>query len=45
MKIHTFTIQFHDGARIRRSEWGRTRRDALKTLWGIYGKENFLVIA
>ena len=45
MSIHTFTIQFHDGARLTRCEWGKTRRDALRTLWGIYGKESFKVVA
>ena len=50
--ICTFLIRFNsDGAYLRRSEWGRgrndkeRRRDALKTLEGIYGKENFTVVA
>jgi hypothetical protein len=45
MSIHTFEIRFHDGAHLIRSEWGRTRKQALKTLEGIYGKGNFVVIA
>ena len=44
MSIHTFVIQFRDGARIKRTEWGRTRRQALKTLESIYGAGNFVVV-
>jgi len=45
MSIYTFTIRFKDGAYLRRTEWGKNRRDALKTLESIYGKNSFLVIA
>lgn len=44
MKIFTFVIRFHDGAHIQRSEWGRTRKQALKTLESIYGAENFQIV-
>lgn len=44
MSVHTFTIRFADGAQITRAEWGHNRRDALRTLEGIYGKENFTVV-
>ena len=37
VSVHTFTIRFNDGAHITRSEWGRSRKDALKTLRSIYG--------
>ena len=46
MKTFTFEIKFlSDGARRIRTEWGRTRRQALKTLEGIYGAESFVVLA
>lgn len=44
MKVFTFTIMFKDGAKRIRSEWGRTRKQALKTLESIYGAGNFAVI-
>lgn len=45
MSIHTFIIRFYsDGEVINRCEWGRTRLQALKTLWGIYGRDTFEVI-
>lgn len=42
-KIH---IRFPDGAHIERTEWGKNRRDALKTIESIYGKagKDFVVI-
>jgi hypothetical protein len=43
MSVFTFELRFRDGARIRRSEWGRTRKQALKTLRGIYG-DSFVVV-
>lgn len=44
MNIYTITIQFiEDKHCITRTEWGRRREDAIKTLEGIYGKENFKV--
>lgn len=45
MKIFTFVIRFKDGAHIQRSEWGRTRRQALKTLESVYGAGSFEVIS
>ena len=33
-KIH---IRFPDGAHIERAEWGKSRKDALKTIASIYG--------
>lgn len=45
MSIHTFTIRFlSDGAYRVRSEWGRTRAQALRTIEGIYGKGTFVVV-
>ena len=44
MSIHTFHIRFrNDGAHLIRTEWGKSRKDALKTLYGIYG-DTFEVI-
>ena len=45
MKIHTFKLRLSNGETITRSEWGRTRKSALRTIWGIYGRENVLVLA
>lgn len=46
MRTFTFEIRFlSDGARRIRTEWGRTRQQALKTLEGIYGKDTFVVVA
>lgn len=45
MSMFTITIRFKtDGACITRTEWGRRRRDAIRTLESIYGKENFDVL-
>lgn len=44
MKIYTFKLEVA-GEVFTRCEWGRTRLDALKTLWGIYGRENMKVKA
>lgn len=45
MSIHTFTIRFlSDGAYRVRSEWGRTRAQALRTIESIYGKGTFVVV-
>jgi hypothetical protein len=45
MSIHTITIRFiSDNRCITRTEWGRRRQDAIKTLESIYGKGNFVVI-
>ena len=45
MKIHTFKIRLVNGEEFSRCEWGKTRKSALKTLWGIYGRENMVVMA
>lgn len=42
MSIHTFRIHLANGERFTRCEWGKSRRAALKTLWGIYGRENIV---
>ena len=44
MSIFTFVIRFSDGARVQRTEWGKTRKGALRTLESIYGKGNFVVV-
>lgn len=44
MKIYTFKIVVN-GELFTHCEWGRNRQDALKTLWGIYGRENIRVVA
>lgn len=44
MEIYTFKIKIN-GEIFARTEWGNNRRDALKTLWGIYGRENLEVMA
>lgn len=44
MKIYTFTVKVN-GEIFTRTEWGKNRKDALKTLWGIYGRENMEVKA
>ena len=44
MKIWTFKIVVN-GELFTRCEWGRTRLDALKTIWGVYGRENVEVKA
>ena len=44
MKIYTFKIEVN-GEVFTRCEWGRNRADALRTLWGIYGRENVEVKA
>lgn len=45
MSIHTFKIRLNNGEVFSRCEWGRTRKSALRTLWGIYGRENMMVLA
>lgn len=42
MSIHTFKVKLVNGESFTRCEWGRTRRAALRTLWGIYGRENIV---
>ena len=45
MRTHTFKIRLANGEVFSRTEWGKTRQSALRTLWGIYGKENMMVLA
>lgn len=47
MNTFKFRIQFPDGAMIERTEWGKTRKAAFKTLCGIYGEHgiDFKVVA
>ena len=47
MKTYRFTIQFPDGMRLNRTEWGKTRKSAFKTICGIYGEpgKDFVVLA
>lgn len=47
MSMHKIRIQFPDGAQIERVEWGKNRRDALKTIASIYGQpgKDFVVIS
>ena len=40
MKTYTFNLRFKNGERIKRTEWGRSRYDAVKTLMSIYGLLN-----
>nr|DAH72126.1 MAG TPA: hypothetical protein [Caudoviricetes sp.] len=40
MNIFTFLLRFNSGEIIKRTEWGRSRYDALKTLKSIYGVLN-----
>lgn len=44
MKIHVFKILLKNGEKITRAEWGRTRKSAARTIWGIYG-DNILALA
>lgn len=37
MRIWKIRIRFNDGALIERTEWGKSRKDALKTIASIYG--------
>lgn len=37
MRTWKIRIRFNDGAQIERVEWGKSRRDALKTISSIYG--------
>lgn len=42
MSIHTFKIHLRNGETFKRCEWGRTKKSALRTLWGVYGRENIV---
>ena len=46
MSMFKFVIQFPDGARLDRTEWGKNRNDALKTIKSVYGEigKDFVVI-
>lgn len=37
MSTWKIRIRFNDGAQIERVEWGKSRKDALKTIASIYG--------
>lgn len=47
MRTWKIRIRFNDGAQIERIEWGRSWKDALKTIASIYGEvgKDFVVIA
>lgn len=46
MKTFKFRIRFHSDRKcIDRCEWGRTMKQALKTLESIYGKGTFTVVS
>ena len=44
MKIHTIIVKLKNGEVFTRTEWGRTRAAAMRTLRGVYG-ENVLSLA
>ena len=44
MKIHTFKIWLKNGEHFTRTEWGRTRNSAARTIRGIYG-DNIVALA
>lgn len=44
MKIHVFNILLKNGEKFTRAEWGRTRKSAARTLYGIYG-DNIVALA
>lgn len=44
MNIFTFKIRFNDGATITRTEWGKNRRDALKTIQSIYPAGSYCLV-
>lgn len=44
MTVHTFIVTLKNGEKFRRSEWGRTRKSAARTLYGIYG-DNIVALA
>lgn len=44
MKIHTIMVHLKNGEVFPRTEWGRTRKAAMRTLRGIYG-DNILSLA
>ena len=38
MSVHAIRVKLYsENAEFIRTEWGKTRRQAMKTLWGIYG--------
>ena len=47
MKTFKINIRFPDGAMISRTEWGKSKRDALRTIESIYGEigKDFFVMA
>lgn len=44
MSIHTIHITLKNGEKFTRTEWGRTRKAAIRTLRGIYG-DNIVALA
>lgn len=44
MKVHTFLVHLKNGEVFSRSEWGKTRKSAARTLYGIYG-DNIVALA
>lgn len=44
MKIHVFKVLLKNGEAFTRAEWGRTRKSAARTLFGIYG-DNIVALA
>ena len=44
MRVHVFRVMLKNGEEFVRAEWGRTRKSAARTLFGIYG-DNIAAIA
>ena len=44
MSIHTILVTLKNGEKFTRTEWGRTRKAAMRTLRGIYG-DNIVALA
>jgi len=44
MSIHTIYVTLKNGEKFTRTEWGRTRKAAMRTLRGIYG-DNIVALA
>ena len=44
MKIHTIIVHLKNGEVFTRTEWGRTRKSAERTIRGIYG-DNIVALA
>ena len=38
MSVHAIRVKLYsEGEEFIRTEWGKTRRQAMRTIWGIYG--------